>query len=118
MKVLIVNTIYFENYHAQNENWDGKTAWWKRKGGSSYAVAILEGVYKMTSLDSIPHGFKPIDDCEIRDSLCQLETLDSTELVDVIEACKRTSDKCEYSDRVSLPNGIKDVTHLDTYRLG
>ena len=124
MRVLVVNTIYFENYKSHNQDWDGKTAWWKRKGGSSKAVAIILGCYGK-SLDIMPSGFEPIEDCEVRNSLSQLTMVDSTELLTIEEAKERLrklegdeiNDSDLYFSRISLPYSYDEVEDLPSYRL-
>jgi len=123
MRVLVVNTMYFENYKSHDQDWDGKTAWWKRKGGSSKAVAIVLGCYGK-SLDVIPGGFEPIEKCEIRDSLTQLSMIESTELLTMGEAKERLRelegeeihDSDLYFSRISLPYSYDKVEDLPSFK--
>ena len=123
MRVLVVNTMYFENYKSHDQDWDGKTAWWKRKGGSSKAVAIVLGCYGK-SLDVIPVGFEPIEKCEIRDSLTQLSMIESTELLTIGEAKERLRelegeeihDSDLYFSRISLPYSYDKVEDLPSFK--
>ena len=123
MRVLVVNTMYFENYKSHDQDWDGKTAWWKRKGGSSKAVAIVLGCYGK-SLDVIPGGFEPIEKCEIRDSLTQLSMIESTELLTIGEAKERLrelegeeiQDSDLYFSRISLPYSYDKVEDLPSFK--
>ena len=123
MRVLVVNTMYFENYKSHDQDWDGKTAWWKRKGGSSKAVAIVLGCYGK-SLDVIPGGFEPIEKCEVRDSLTQLSMIESTELLTMGEAKERLRelegeeihDSDLYFSRISLPYSYDKVEDLPSFK--
>ena len=123
MRVLVVNTMYCENYKSHDQDWDGKTAWWKRKGGSSKAVAIVLGCYGK-SLDVIPGGFEPIEKCEIRDSLTQLSMIESTELLTIGEAKERLRelegeeihDSDLYFSRISLPYSYDKVEDLPSFK--
>ena len=123
MRVLVVNTMYFENYKSHDQDWDGKTAWWKRKGGSSKAVAIVLGCYGK-SLDVIPGGFEPIEKCEVRDSLTQLSMIESTELLTIGEAKERLRelegeeihDSDLYFSRISLPYSYDKVEDLPSFK--
>ena len=123
MRVLVVNIMYFENYKSHDQDWDGKTAWWKRKGGSSKAVAIVLGCYGK-SLDVIPGGFEPIEKCEVRDSLTQLSMIESTELLTIGEAKERLRelegeeihDSDLYFSRISLPYSYDKVEDLPSFK--
>ena len=56
---IMVCAQYFENYSAQNENWNGESESWKPKGGVDFVIDI-DGLRNVATNDEIETAIKRV----------------------------------------------------------